>query len=161
LDLKLFRTNRAYMRDVFRHEGVTILPDSHDWYFRTFETELAAGEEQYYSARTALFYTRPASPAPHDPVIGSEQRSELRGIKWVFDRRHTQYRLVISPLYDQKAFSMSDKQFLSGLFGQRLVFDYSGKNEYTSSYTNYYETSHFRPEVARDILKRTYRDLGP
>ena len=83
------------------------------------------------------------------------------GIKRVFERHRTQYRVVISPLYDQKAFSTTDKQYLCGLFGQKLVFDYSGKNEYTSSYTNYYETSHFRPQVARDILRRTYRDLEP
>jgi hypothetical protein len=45
---------------------------------------------------------------------------------------------------------------LSGIFGTERVFDFSGVNEFTTDFRNYYEESHYRPQVAREILKRIY-----
>jgi hypothetical protein len=45
---------------------------------------------------------------------------------------------------------------LQKVFGNNNVFDYSGVNDYTNSIYNYYEASHYRPVVGRQILEAVY-----
>ena len=50
----------------------------------------------------------------------------------------------------------SDLIYLKDTFGEDNVFDFSGINEFTNDYRNYYEISHYRPHVARKILEIVY-----
>ena len=36
------------------------------------------------------------------------------------------------------------------------LYDFSGINDYTHTFRNYYETSHFKPSVATEILNKVY-----
>ena len=63
---------------------------------------------------------------------------------------------MISPLYDQVKFNPEDLSVLQEVFGHNQVFDFSGVNEFTTSKYNYYETSHYRPHVANEIMKKVY-----
>jgi len=49
------------------------------------------------------------------------------------------------------------KQMLIDVFQKENVFDYSGKNEWTEPIGNFYETSHYRPFVARRIMSQVYK----
>ena len=40
--------------------------------------------------------------------------------------------------------------------GEENVFDFSGVNEFTNEMTNYYETSHYRPKVCKELLRIIY-----
>ena len=94
-----------------------------------------------------------------------EQRRLLAEIQSVFERRGTRARIVVAPLYDEIQMNPSDLQSLRAIFGADSVADYSGDNPLTEEVQNYYEASHFRPEVARRILSDLYgksaaRDLS-
>lgn len=47
---------------------------------------------------------------------------------------------------------------LQTLFGKEKVYDYSGINELTDPIGNFYESSHYRPHVARQIMQEVYAE---
>jgi hypothetical protein len=89
-------------------------------------------------------------------VIGPIQMQMLSNIRQLLMKHHTNYRIVINPLYNQVEMSPGDLKVLHGMFVQDNVYDFSGINKLTQSYTNYYETSHYRPHVAREIMNIIY-----
>lgn len=128
-----------------------------DEYERLMETNVAA----YYAPRSGFFYPRPPAEVVSPPVIGEPCKQLLGRISRVLARQRTDFRLAISPLYDQKRLNPSDLACLREAFGPDKVFDFSGINNLTSCRTNYYESSHYRPHVARRILAEMYAAKGP
>lgn len=118
--------------------------------------DLVEKGEFYTPEKLSLFYERDSLDRHHPPVIAESQTSLLGKIQQVFAKHNTDYKIVISPIYDQKKLHPDDIQYLRELFGDESVFDFSGRNEYTADYRNYYETSHYRPGVARAIMAQIY-----
>lgn len=89
-------------------------------------------------------------------VINEERLEMLKSIKDVFVQQNTNYKIVISPLYDQVKLNPCDLQVLIDIFGQDNVFDFSGVNQWNVDFHNYYEDSHYRPCVANEIMEIVY-----
>ena len=77
----------------------------------------------------------------------------------VLDRRGTDFRIVVTPFYDQLALAPEDHQALEEIFGPGKVHDFMGRNEFSERMTDYYDASHYRPQVANAILDRVYRGV--
>jgi len=121
------------------------------------EYERMINEGKYYTKERAIvFYERDTIQEYTPPSIKSPQVLMLKDIYDIFKKNNTNYKIIISPLYDQVKLNPNDLKFLEDLFGKKNVFDFSGINKFTSDYKNYYETSHYRPHVARELLKIVY-----
>ena len=81
----------------------------------------------------------------------------LQSIRSALDAKHTNFCVVVAPLYQQQPISPQDRQALEQIFGVDSLFDFSGRNELTDDVRGYYEDSHFRPMVARQVMKRAFR----
>jgi hypothetical protein len=110
----------------------------------------------YFKAKGEVFYERSENQIYSKPTIFKEQIDLLNEIKEVFSKQHTDYKIIISPLYDQKKIAPSDLIELQRIFGKDRVYDFSGINKYTIDFTNFYEPSHYRPIVASQILDSIY-----
>lgn len=64
---------------------------------------------------------------------------------------------IINPLYSQEKFNPKDMEMIQNVFGRDNVYDFSGRNQFTTSKYNYYEESHFRPLVGDSIMSIVYR----
>ena len=93
-----------------------------------------------------------------DKVINIERMKMLREIKRLFDAQSTNYKIVISPIYNQIKINPDDLQFLYNVFGEKNVFDFSGVNQWANDYHIYYDSSHYRVSVANDIMRIIYSD---
>jgi len=124
--------------------------------FSYYENMIARNPDEYYRPRINQFKKRDPLPAVSPPMIGNNQRELLMEISEILRRDEADYRLVISPLYDQINLNPSDELYLCELFGRDKVFNFSGINEITKDYTNYYDYSHYRPHVTRTIMKIIY-----
>lgn len=111
---------------------------------------------EYYKNHEQTFYTRDTIQGYENSVIGTEQKELLTSINSILKSQNTNYKIVISPAYDQLKLAKSDLDYLNNLFGESNVFDFSGQNKYTNDYRNYYETVHYRPNVADDIMRVIY-----
>ncbi len=70
---------------------------------------------------------------------------------------HAQYKIILSPLYSQVKLNEKDIKALCDIFGKENVFDFSGINDITNNMYNYYESYHYRPEVAKLMMDSIYR----
>ncbi len=122
------------------------------------EELLDSNPEAYYETLTGFYrlYERTYTDSVAALVIGKQQRDALEQLHALLKNGNTDYRIVISPLYNQIALNPQDLESLKEIFGEDKVFDFSGVNEYTNDVSNYYETSHYRPKLCNKILKQIY-----
>jgi len=112
--------------------------------------------QRYYKDRESIFYPRDSIQIYSNAIIGSKQKKLLLNIMSIFSSQKTNYRIIINPLYNQEKINIVDLNYLNDLFGEDYVFDFSGINKFTNDCQNYYEASHYRPHVAREILEIIY-----
>ena len=125
--------------------------------FNLIDSLINVSPEKYYnSERKKIFYERSFYPVTSDPVLNHLSIDILKNISAIFKSNNTHFKVVISPLYDQKKINPSDLKELYLIFGNENVYDFSGKNIFTTSYMNFYETSHYRPIVANKIIDIIY-----
>ena len=74
----------------------------------------------------------------------------------VFQTHHTNCKIIISPEYKQIRLNPADVEQLKEIFGAENVYDFSGINKYTNNIRNYYEGSHYRPCLGRQLLDSVY-----
>ncbi|MSU35174.1 MAG: hypothetical protein EXS36_08670 [Pedosphaera sp.] len=154
----LLRQIKPYMLQDFMLDDRPMRYDlrSNEIQFLEMETRIAHDPDSFYGPRTHLFYTRPSRTQMSPSVILARQKALLKEIREILESRRTEYRLIINPLYDQQKFNAADLAILVQIFGPDQVFDYSGINDITADPRNYYETYHYRPHIARRILKEIY-----
>ena len=92
----------------------------------------------------------------HGTNIDQREIENTKFIADTFKKDHTNYKIIIAPLYDQRATNSIELEILKIYFGKENVYDYSGKNKFTNDISNYYEMSHFKPSLGRIILKEIY-----
>jgi hypothetical protein len=112
----------------------------------------------YYSRfiKNGVFYSRPDIEKISEVVIGKEQIILLAKIREIVEKENINIKFIISPTYDQVRFNDKDLKILECYFGKKNIYDFSGKNEITDSIANYYESNHFKPNVANKILNVIY-----
>jgi hypothetical protein len=154
LDYALSGKVRGYMGQTFNARNFTHLPATNDEIFTAVDEKIARQGEDYWRSHADLFGPRTGGTAPL--TLLPEQRRLLSSMAEIFARHGTRVRVVVSPLYDQIRLHPADLGALREIFGQDNVVDFSGENPMTSDVRNYYESSHFRPPVARAILSGLY-----
>lgn len=88
--------------------------------------------------------------------INTENLLILQDIRSILEKNKANYKIILSPLFEQIKYSKSDMIILKNVFGNHL-YDFTGKNKYTDLKTNYYEFSHFRPIVGDGIFAEIYK----
>ena len=156
MDLLLHKTLKPYMLEKYLIEQPIVYnPISNEIVDQTFDEAIADGT--YYTEKRMLrFHDKQPPDSISPPLLFQENRRMLTEISRLLHLHHTQYKVVISPLYDQIKFNPSDLQVLQEIFGRQNVYDFSGSNAITSDYHNYYEESHFRPVIAQRLMDSIY-----
>lgn len=112
---------------------------------------------KYYTPELMCVFENAQYPDSIYPKQLESQHIEmLNEIKMIFDRHNTDYRVIITPIYNQVKLNSHDVNILKQIFTPDKVYDFSGVNKFTADYHNYYERSHYRPHVAREILSQVY-----
>jgi len=129
---------------------------SNELKFNRIEAKISSNPAAFYDERKKSFYARGVEQSFSPPVIGEVQKKMLSEMRDILFRHQCKFKILISPLYDQKKIDLKDLSYLQGMFGPGRVYDFSGINNFTQSYTNYYDSSHYRPHVAREIMAIIY-----
>ncbi|MEI6695970.1 MAG: hypothetical protein WCO13_07865 [Bacteroidota bacterium] len=122
-----------------------------------FEDSIKIDPSKYYNEkRMKVFYPRDSIQKFYPEVIKAEQIVLLNRIKAIFKKHSTNYKIIISPMYDQMKLCNKDLVNLRNVFGTENIYDFSGINHITSDYHNFYEASHYRPHVANQMMDSIY-----
>jgi hypothetical protein len=119
------------------------------------------------SKDSAVFYSNKKTISKFSPymnvketlapkAINNEQIDLLRSIERDLKANGTRIKIIVSPLYAKIKMHPSDLQHLSEIFGSGNIYDFSGSNDWTTEYRNYYDPSHFRPHIAKKMLSIIY-----
>lgn len=156
IDYRLFGKMRPYMTENFLFEQpIDYDPVTNE--MREYLLEEAIANGTYYTPERIMRFSDkqfPDSVSP--PVMGKEHETLLRKIQHIFDLHHTDYRIVVSPLYNQVRLNSSDLAMLQSVFGTDHIYDFSGPNQWNSDYHLFYEENHYRPIVARQLMDAIY-----
>jgi hypothetical protein len=153
---KIIGEYKPFMSSYIENRKITIDTITNEQKILDQETEISQFPSEYYLRRKALFYERKGEQIDSVQRINSKQLFMLQEVKRILEKNKTNYKVIISPLYDQMKFSYYDIGILKNIFRDHL-YDFSGKNEFTESKFNYYETAHFRPVVGDSILHLIYK----
>ncbi len=166
MDYSLFKTYRNYMKGSITPEGKYKWdgdPKTANTYW-PYEKEIEEDSVAYYKKRFAqgvFCRHNPKVKWKHNKKVWhrkvtKEQRKLLHNIKTIFDKHHTNYKIVIPPSYHQLPMQKEFLVLLQQTFGKEKVYDFSGKNRSSEPVGNFYEETHFRTKVANDIMKIIY-----
>ncbi len=111
--------------------------------------------DSFYVGKSMEFPNRFNVQTEDVSVIKDSHKQMLREIHEILISNHTNYLVIVNPVYDQILLAPEDKCFLNELFGDRLV-DFSGRNRITEDYHNYYDPSHFNEYVASEVMRIAY-----
>ena len=91
-------------------------------------------------------------------VIDGPMTEVLYHIKSIFDRNGTNYRIIVTPAFGYKypAITEEDLQILQLVFGEKYVYDYSGRQDITLNYENFSDPNHFGLNIGWQILEEVY-----
>jgi hypothetical protein len=161
IDYKITGKIKAYMKNNFAiHPGeIAINERANEYYYQKYDKAIQEDSVKFYADKKEKFYHRDTI---HPivllyPIIREKQVTLLKEMKEIFDKNKTNYHIVISPMYDQVAFNKTDLQLLQNVFEKNRIHNYSGINEFTQRYTNYYDNFHYKPLVANGIFEEIYK----
>jgi len=152
---KISGSYKPFMNGYIAKDKSTLNPITNETNLVDWDNELRKDPESYYIKQAHHFYTRAGERTDSINNITEDQKIILNKIEKILKKNNTKYKLVISPLYEQVKFSKQDINILTSIFGKN-IYDFSGKNKFTDSYLNYYESSHYRPFVGNSIMKSIY-----
>ncbi len=132
---------------------------SNEMRYDDFEKEIKQNTF-YTNERMKVFYKRPDTVVTSPVCIFDNEKEILSKINSIVKSNHTNIKILINPLYDQKKINPVDLAWLKNEFGECNVYDFSGVNALTEDYRNYYENSHFRPFVASNMMRIVYESNG-
>ncbi|MBK7498965.1 MAG: hypothetical protein IPI19_07635 [Ignavibacteriales bacterium] len=160
IDYKFFQVQREYSKDIIEPQNIDYDDVYNNFFITKIDRQLKSRPDAYYSEmlKDSLFYKKQIPAMIEEPQINDIAIEYLREMAGILKHNNTNYKLVISPLYNTPKFNITDYETLVRIFGSENVFDFSGENSITSNYRNYYERSHYRPEVGRQILEIIYSD---
>lgn len=158
LDYSIFKTYREYMGHLINHNKYDHIVNNMNcdiWY--GVNKEIQNDSLGYYRKQLdkGVFYERPL-PEIAECAVTQEEIDQFNTIKAVFNKHNTNYKIVIGPTYDQAPMEKEQLKLLEHVFGKENIYNFSGNNEFTEPISNFYETSHYRPHVANQIMELIY-----
>lgn len=135
-----------------------------DNYFVDADNSLESDPDSYYRRVTYSKFPVCAEPGTFPPIVGGimprvfggEIVEHLKDIKEILDENHIAYKILYPPFFHRQKLHPSDNLTLTSIFGQ--LYNFSGENEITTNFRNYYEADHYRPHIARQILQIMFDD---
>jgi hypothetical protein len=156
LSFKIIGEYKSFMNGYIENRQITNDAISNELRIIDQEKEIASNPDLYYLKRQNLFYDRENEKIDQHQQILSRQEFMLNEIKLLLQKNHSNYKVILSPLYEQIEFNPKDLVILKKIFGNN-VYDFTGKNRLTDNKTNYFETNHFRPSVGDSIMSNVYK----
>jgi arsenate reductase-like glutaredoxin family protein len=151
------KKSKEYMHTMLYLDPLEYNPLTNDIYWTVYTNEMKKDPSAYVKKHHIVYAPRDTlKTLISEKCLQEPQIRLLSGIKEIFNKKQTKYKIMISPLYDQKYISPEDIVILDSIFGKENVYDFSGKNQYTRDIENYFESSHYRRRVALDIMSKMY-----
>lgn len=153
-DYRLFGVYKPYMKVYTdRPEYNAFLdPVNCDLHYG-LEDQIRSDSLSYYASRK---WPRPETERQGRAKPSRREIAMVTEIASIFATHGTDVHIVVSPTFNRFRLSEARLAMLQKYFGADRVHDFGGKNKWTEPLGNYYETTHYRPHLARAIMTEVY-----
>ena len=147
-------------------EGViAVLPEYYDtvtneFYNTGVDQLLKTDSIKYYEDRPDRFPARSGEYTEEIKRSTSEHVQMLNEIKAILTKNNTDFKVLICPSYNQVAYNKEDLKLTEDVFGKENVFDFTGINRFTEAKSNFYDATHFKKYVGKELLDSIYFATG-
>ena len=156
LEYKITGKFSPRMKRVIVKDGPTREPFTNN-FLNPREREISKDGESYWEKHKEEFCQEERQPGETErQMIFDSQLKLLRELKYICNKHSTKVTLIVGPDFYQKRMHQEDLKKLQDVFGIKSVFDFTGVNQYTADYHNYYEPGHYRPILGSRLLKYIY-----
>lgn len=95
-------------------------------------------------------------------VIDSSFIPTLQAIRAVFDKQQTEYYIIVTPIYryTNPYMNPKDLKVLQDVFGEKRVYDFTTRKEYTNDYNDFFDPVHFGTRLGWFMLREIYTGEG-
>ena len=145
-----------YMDKVLRDESYYYDPITNEYFNVGITNEFKKDSLNYYEKRKDNFPYRTEKYTERNSKISSQHIQMLNDIRNIFSENSTDFRIIICPSYDQIAFNKKDLAIIQTIFKKENVYDFSGINEITEKKSNFYDETHFKKYVGKELLDTVY-----
>ena len=149
-----------FMSGFLNDKSIEYDPITNEILFTKIDDLIQRNKTEYYKDKDSDFYVRPKISQVSDPIITAEGEAYLREISLILQKNKTNYRVILSPLFEEVKWSPKDLLILKTIFKSKYVFDFSGKTVFSQNKENYYESSHYRKNVGDLILDSAYKEVN-
>ena len=66
----------------------------------------------------------------------------------------------MAPTYDQVPMPMHQLDLLFKILGKDHIYNFTGKNKFTEAISNFFESDHYKPYVANEMMEIIYGENG-
>jgi hypothetical protein len=122
----------------------------------SLEEKAETGDSNYYKNNAALFPERSHINEYYEVKVQKSDSLLLAQIKNIFTKHHTNYKICFSITYQMKKMNIKVLNTFKNIFGDTLVYDFTGENSVAKDITNFYESSHFRTKAGKLQLDSIY-----
>jgi len=129
---------------------------TNDWNPKNSSRWMKQPEQNKAVNKEKFLFERSAKETFSEKLITPEFESMLRGMKAIFDKQKTDYKIIVTPDYYQVHINMEDLKLLQNVFGDKNVYNYSGKTALTEDMYNFLNTTHFDDSIGWQIIDDIY-----
>lgn len=144
--------------NVFQKSAPVFDTISNDWLAANRHNTAERPEQDFSLNKSKFSIIRSTNESFAAQAITPEYENVLRQIKKILDKHHTNYKLFVTPTYNQIHINQQDFQLLQEIFGKENVSNFSGKNAITEDKYNFSDVAHFDLVVGWDILHKIYKN---
>jgi len=129
---------------------------TNEYYNPGVEQLIKTDSIKYYEDRKDRFSPRSGIYKEEIKMSTSEHVKMLNDIKAILDKHNTHYRVIICPIYSQIAYNREDLKLTEDVFGKENVFNFTGINKFSQEKSNFYDATHFKKYVGKQLLDSVY-----
>ena len=151
-DANITHKYKSYMGNNFDFDYLFETPFN-DFTFIGSIDEIKRDSIGYYQNN---FFKRKDVEEQLEPVIDLKDIMVLFKMKEIFDKNKTNLKIIVAPNFNFRKINNRDLYIVKKIFGENILYDYSGKNMISSDIHNFYESSHFKTYIGNQILKEVF-----
>jgi hypothetical protein len=153
---KIFNKFLPYMEGILGQDPEYYDPVTNEYYNPGISHLFQTDSVKYYEVRKDRFSPRSGKYKEERKMSTDEHVQMLDDIKAVFTKNNTDYRVIICPSYNQVAYNREDLRLTETVFGKENVFDFTGINRFSAERSNFYDATHFKKYVGKELLDSVY-----
>ncbi len=150
-------------RQEMQNEGIIgdIAPDRiehlNEMYYGEIDSIIATCPERFFTPERLAKRKRRVLPAATPPAIDEVVEAQLKTIKEILDKNHTNYIIIVPPRATNPQLKWQDLWVMRAIFGEDKVHDFSGIPEYVGDEKLYYDkAAHLISSRCKALLDSAY-----